>query len=171
MLITLFLNIKQEETWFIPQKKIKYKVNIHVNIHVNIYILNQLESIFIKISRPDLPGGTIGLTYKHLSMNFSTFNTEFFGTPLKNLSKENTEFILMGDFNVNLINFGKKEITHQLLKKLCRNDYTLKLLFQQEQLYSSTFTDSIFMRTKIHKQSSGSVTTSICDHLSKFYVL
>ena len=124
MLITLFLNIKQEETWFIPQKKIKYKVNIHVNIHVNIYILNQLESIFIKISRPDLPGGTIGLTYKHLSMNFSTFNTEFFGTPLKNLSKENTEFILMGDFNVNLINFGKKEITHQLLKKLCRNDYT-----------------------------------------------
>ena len=30
----------------------------------------------------------------------------------------------MGDFNVNLINVGKEEITHQLLKKLCRNDYT-----------------------------------------------
>ena len=47
----------------------------------------------------------------------------------------------------------------------------LKLLFQQEQLYSSTFIDSMFVRTNIHKQSSGNVTTSICDHLSKFYVL
>ena len=100
------------------------KINYEIRIDVNTYSLNQLESIFIEISRPDLPGGIIGLTCKHPSINLSTFNTEFFGTLLKNLNNENTEVILTCEFNVNFISFGKKRIPHQFLKKLFHDNCT-----------------------------------------------
>ena len=103
---TLPLNVKQEEPWCISQKKISHKIRNDLNI----YNPKQLESIFIEILRPDLPGGIFGTIYKHPSMNVSTFNVEFFAPLLKNLSKENKEVILTGDFNVNLLNFGKKEV-------------------------------------------------------------
>ena len=71
-------------------------------------------------------------------MNVSTFNAEFFAPLLKNLNKEYKEVILTGNFNVNLLNFGKKRGIHQFLEKLFHNNYIvlgtvpLKLLFQQE---------------------------------------
>ena len=71
-------------------------------------------------------------------MNVSTFNAEFFAPLLKNLNKEYKEVILTGNFNVNLLNFGKKRGIHKFLEELFHNNYIflgtvpLKLLFQQE---------------------------------------
>ena len=91
---------------------ISEKVSYKIRSDLNIYNPKQLESIFIETLRPDLPGGIVGTIYKHPSMNVSAFNSEFFAPLLKNLNKENKEVILTGDFNVNLLNFGKKRGTH-----------------------------------------------------------
>ena len=87
-----------------------YKISYKIRNDLNIYNPKQLELIFIEILRPDLPGGTVGTIYKHPSMSVPTFNVEIFAPLLKNLNKENKEVILTGDFNVNLLNFGKKEV-------------------------------------------------------------
>ena len=89
---------------------ISEKIGYKIRSDLNIYNPKQLESIFIEILRPDLPGGIVGTTYKHPSTSVSTFNAEFFAPLLKNLNKENKELILTGDFNVNLLNFARKEV-------------------------------------------------------------
>ena len=92
------------------------KISYNIRSDLNIYNPKQLESIFIQILRPDLSGGTVGRIYKHPSMSVSTFTAEFFAPLLKNLNKENIAVILTGDFNVNLLNFGKKRGTYQFLE-------------------------------------------------------
>ena len=117
---------------------ISERTSYKIRNNLNIYNPKQLESIFAEILRPDLPDGIAGTIYKHPSMNVFTFNAEFFAPVFKNLNKENKEVILTGDFNVNLLNFGKKRGTHQFLEELFHNNYIflgtvpLKLLFQQE---------------------------------------
>ena len=117
---------------------ISERTSYKIRNDLNIYNPKQLESIFAEILRPDHPDGIAGTIYKHPSMNVFTFNAEFFAPVLKNLNKENKEVILTGDFNMNLLNFGKKRGTHQFLEELFHNNYIflgtvpLKLLFQQE---------------------------------------
>ena len=106
-------------------------------------------------------------------MNVSTFNAEFFEPLLKNLNKENKEVILTGDFNVNLLNFGKKRGTHQFLEELFfHNNYTPQITLPTRITdRSATLIDNIFLNTQRHKQTSGNITTSISDHLPQFTIL
>ena len=91
---------------------ISEKISYKIRSDLNIYNPKQLESIFIEILRQDIPGGIVETIYRHQSMSVSTFNAEFFAPLFKNLTKENKQVILTGDFNANLLNFGKKRGTH-----------------------------------------------------------
>ena len=53
---------------------ISEKISYKICNNLNIYNPKQLESTFIEILRPDLPGGTVGRICKHPSMNVSTFH-------------------------------------------------------------------------------------------------
>ena len=148
------------------------KVSNKICSDLNIYNPKQLESIIIEILRPDLPGGIVGTICKYPSMRVSTFNAEFFAPFLKNLNKENKEVILTGDFNVNLLNFGKKRGTHQFLEELFHNNYTPQITLPTRITdRSATLIDNIFLNTQLHKQTSGNITTSISDHLPQFTIL
>ena len=150
---------------------ISEKISYKICNDLNIYNPKQLESIFIEILRPDLPGGIVGTIYKHPSMNVFTFNAEFFAPLLKNLNKEN-KVILTGDFNVNLLNFGRKRGTHQFLEELFHNNYTPQITLPTRITdRSATLIDNIFLNTQRHKQTSGNITTSISDHLPQFTIL
>ena len=97
---------------------ISENISYKIRNNLNIYHPKQLESIFIEILGPDLAGGIAGIIHKHPSMSVSAFNAEFFAPLLKNLNQENKEVILTGDFNVNLLYFGKKRSTQQFLEEL-----------------------------------------------------
>ena len=104
-------------------------------------------------------------------MNVFTFNAEFFAPLLKNLNKEN-KVILTGDFNVNLLNFGRKRGTHQFLEELFHNNYTPQITLPTRITdRSATLIGNIFLNTQRHKQTSGNITTSISDHLPQFTIL
>ena len=148
---------KAERTLIYMSEKISYKIRNDLNI----YNPKQLESIFIEIPRPDLPGGIVGTIYKLPSMNVSTFNVEFFAPLLKNLNKENKEVILTGYFNVNLLNFGKERRTHQFLEERFHNNYTPQITLPTRITdRSATLIDNVFLNTQRHKQTSGNITTS-----------
>ena len=74
-----------------------YKISYKIRSDLNIYNPKQLKLIFIEMLKLDLPGGTVGIIYKHPSMSLPTFNVESFAPLLKNLNKENKEVILTGD--------------------------------------------------------------------------
>ena len=149
-------------------EKISYKIR---NNLISTTQSNWSQSLLKYILRPDLPGGIVGTICKHPSMNVSTFNAEFFAPLLKNLNKENKEVILTGDFNMNLLNFGKKRGTHQFLE-LFHNNYTPQITLPTRITdRSATLIDNIFLNTQRHKQTSGNITTSISDHLPQFTIL
>ena len=114
----------------------------------------------------------VGTIYKHPSMNVSTFHAEFFEPLLKNLNKENKEVILTGDFNVNLLNFGKERGTHRFLEELFHDNYIPQITPSTRITdRSATLIDNIFLNTQCHKQTSVNMTTSIYDHLPQFTIL
>ena len=76
---------------------------------LNIYCSKQLESIFIEVLILSKQNQTIGTVCKLLSMNVSKFSHEHLTDTLTEIKNENKNIILMGDFNVNLINYNKKQ--------------------------------------------------------------
>ena len=73
---------------------------------------------------------------------------------------------------MNFLNFGKKRGTHQFLEELFHNNYTPQITLPTritDRL--ATLIDNIFLNTQLHKQTSGSITTSISDHLPQYTIL
>ena len=71
------------------------------------YCSKQLGSVFIEVSIPNKQSLLIRTVYKHPSMNVSKFNHEYLTDILAKIKNENKNIILMGNFNVNLINYYK----------------------------------------------------------------
>ena len=56
-----------------------------------------------------------GCIYKHPSMKISRFNSEYLTTLLTNIQKEVKTCMLMGDFNINLLNAETNSMTEKFL--------------------------------------------------------
>ena len=64
----------------------------------------ELESTFIEIFNPKKANTIIGCIYKHPNMNINEFNDDYLNELLDRLSKENKTILVLGDFNINLLN-------------------------------------------------------------------
>ena len=83
------------------------QISYKLNNDLNIYCSEQLESVFFEVLIPNKQNKRIGTVYKHLSMNFKKFNHEYFTYIVTKIKNENKNVILMGNFNINLINYNK----------------------------------------------------------------
>ena len=65
-----------------------------------------LQSIFIETINPNTKNLIVGCIYRHVCMELSKFNNDFF-TYLceKLLHEKNKDIVLMGDFNVDLLKY------------------------------------------------------------------
>ena len=72
---------------------------------LKIYKSFELESTFIEICNPKKTNILIGCIYKHPIMNINEFNDDYLIELLHKLSKENKTIFLLGDFNINLLNY------------------------------------------------------------------
>ena len=74
---------------------------------LNIYKKNELESTFMEIVNPKKPNIIVGVIYWHPSMDFTDFNSNYLNKLLENISKEQKSIFLLGNFNVNLLNYNE----------------------------------------------------------------
>ena len=74
---------------------------------LNIYKKNELESTFIEIVNPKKSNIIVGVIYRHPSMDLTDFNCNYLNKLLENISKEQKSIFLLGDFNVNLLNYNE----------------------------------------------------------------
>ena len=105
-------------------------------------------------------------------MDLNDFNTNYLNNLLDKVSKEQKSVFLLGDFNVNLLNYNDHNPTNEFLDSLASNSFVPYIL-QPTQLasYSKTLTDNIFSNIISPEAISGNLTSTISDHLPQFMIV
>ena len=77
---------------------------------VAIYNPKKLESVFVEVVLPKKSNLIVRCIYKHPCMDICTFNDHYLNPLLDNLSMEaNKTIVLLGDFNIDVLNFDTSE--------------------------------------------------------------
>ena len=78
-------------------------------------------------------------------MDVTEFNCNYLHKLLENISKEQKSIFLIGDFNVNLLNYNKHNQTNEILDSLASNSLIpLSLQPAGITIHSNTLIDNIF---------------------------
>ena len=111
---------------------------------LNIYKKNELESTLIEIVNPKKSNIIVGVIYRHPSMDFADFNCNYLNKRLENTSKEQKSTFLLGDFNVNLLNYNQHHETNEFLDSLAPTTF-IPLILQPTRItsHSNTLIDNI----------------------------
>ena len=109
-------------------------------------------------------------------MDICTFNDHYLNPLLDNLSKEiNQMIVLLGDFNIDVINFNTSEYVSTFLDDLVSNLMQPQILLPTRiSNNSKTLIDNIFCNIPnplVKSAMSGNISPSISNHLSQFFIL
>ena len=109
-------------------------------------------------------------------MDICTFNDHYLNPLLEKLSKEqNKKIFLIGDFNIDLLNFENSEYINQFIDDITSASLQPQIL-QPSRIFknSKTLIDNIFCNiphTQIKNAISGNITSTLSDHLPQFFFL
>ena len=83
-----------------------------------------------------------------------------------------TDIHLIGDFNVNLLNYNEHNQTNEFLDSLASNSF-IPLILQPTRItsHSNTLIDNIFSNAIDPDIISDNLTATICDHLPQFSII
>ena len=102
-------------------------------------------------------------------MDLTDFNCNYLNKLLENGSKEQKSFFLLGDFNVNLLNYNEHNQANEFLDSLASNSFIPLILHSIS--YSNTLIDNIFLNDIDPDIISGNLTAAISDHLPQFAII
>ena len=107
----------------------------------------------------------VGTIYKHPSMDLTDFNSNYLNNLLEKVSKEQKHIFLLGDFNINLLNYNVHNPTNEFLDSLASNSF-LPCILQPTRItsHSKTLIDNIY-KCNLPDSLSGNLTVTISDHL------
>ena len=105
-------------------------------------------------------------------MDLTDFNSNYLNKLLENISKEQKSIFLLGDFNVNLLNYNEHNPTNEFLDSLASNSF-IPLILQPTRItsHSNTLIDNIFSNIIDPDIISGNLTATISDHLPQFAIV
>ena len=89
---------------------------------LNIYKKNESESTSIEIMNPK-KSNIVGTIYQHPLMDLTDFNSNYLNNLLEKISKEQKSVFLLGDFNINLLNYNVHNPTNGFLDSLASNSF------------------------------------------------
>ena len=90
---------------------------------LKIYKSNQLEATFVEIINPKKSNIVIGCIYKHPNMDATDFKNNYLSQIFEIVSKEQKQVFLLGDFNINLLNYNDHQPTNDFLDSLASNSF------------------------------------------------
>ena len=104
-------------------------------------------------------------------MDVTYFNKNYLNPVLDKLSKESKQVFLLGDFNIDLLNYNDHQPTNEFLDSLASNSF-LPYILQPTRLtsHSKTLIDNIFSNVISYEVISGNITATISDHLPQFFL-
>ena len=131
-----------------------------------------MESTFIEIINQKKSNIIVGVIYRHPSMDLTDFNCNYLNQLLGNISKELKSVFLLGDFNINLLNYNEHNQKNGFLDSLASNSF-IRLILQPTRItsHSNTLIDDIFSNVIDPDIISGNLTATISDHLPQFAMI
>ena len=102
-------------------------------------------------------------------MDLTDSNYNYLNQLLENISKEKKYFFLLGDFNVNLLNYSEHNQTNEFLDSLASNSF-IPLIFRPTG-HSNTLIDNIVSNVIGPDIILGNLTATISDHLPQFSII
>ena len=134
-----------------------------------LYLPKNLESVFAEIIVPNKPNIIIGTIYRHPCMSINSFNSDYLKPFLHIISSENKQTILLGDFNINLLNADDNLESSNFLDILGSNLIVPQILLPTRiAKESKTLIDNVFSSITEFGAESGNLCYSISDHLPQF---
>ena len=145
---------------------------IRNDLSLSLYKSKCLESTFVEISPDNKSNIIVGCIYKHPSFSIDEFNLNYLAPFLDKLNKEGKKIVLMGDFNINLLNEGNNNSVNDFIDTLT-NHLILPTISLPTRVTVNTQTliDNIFISPFDHEIYSGNLTVGISDHLPQFLIL
>ena len=138
---------------------------------LNVYKANQLESTFVEIINPQKSNIVIGCLYKHPNMDVLDFKNNYLRQIFEIVSTERKQVFLLGDFNINLLNYNDHQPTNDFLDSLASNSfipYIMCLHPTRITRQSKTLIDNIFSNFISPEIISGNITATVSDDLPQF---
>ena len=97
-------------------------------------------------------------------MDITDFNSNYLNNLLEKVSKEQKSVSLLGDFNINLLNYNVHNTTSEFLGSLASNSF-LSYIMQPIRVTShlKSLIDNIFTNVTLPDSTSGNLTAIISD--------
>ena len=105
-------------------------------------------------------------------MDLTDFNCNYLNQLLENISKEKKYIFLLGDFNVNLLNYNEHNQTNGFLDSLTSNSF-IPLMLKPTRItsHSNTLKNNMFSNVIDPDIISGNLTVTISDNLPQFAII
>ena len=147
----------------------KYKNRTDLNIS---QAKQQLESSFVEINNKNKKNTIVGCIYKHPNMSIFEFISDFLEALLNKISFEKKEVILLGDYNINLLNCESDKSTSDFLELMLSFSF-LPQIIKPTQITprSQILIDNIFLNEICSNVIAANITTDISDHLTQFVAI
>ena len=102
-------------------------------------------------------------------MDLTDFNSK---QSSSEVSKEQKSVLLLGDFNINLLNYNVHSPTNEFLDSLASNSF-LPYILQPTRItsHSKTLIDNIFTNVIFPDSISGNLTATISNHFPQFLIV
>ena len=142
------------------------------DLNKSMYKCKELESIFVEIIYKNKKNLIVGCIYKHPKMSTDDFNSDFLHPLLDKANKEKKSVILMGDFNINLLNCDMDKSVSNFLDIM--GSYSLLpqiILPTRVTRTSKTVIDNFFFDPTNSNVISGNLTCNISDHFPQFLMV
>ena len=140
-------------------------LNYKVWNDLKMYKSKELKSVFIAIMNKGKEKNIIiGCIYKHFKLPIEEFHYQFLSPVLEKVSFKNKDIYLLGDFNINLLNYESDRHTAHFLNDMYSNSFTSYIILQTRITpRSKTLTDNIFYNNFNESIISGNLITDISD--------
>ena len=146
--------------------------NLDYKVRQNLKFENSetTDSLFVEITIPKGKNTIIGVIYRAPDNNLTTFINDF-NEVLDKITKENKICYLMGNFNVNLMNYQTNNLTGEFLDSIYSN-LSCPLINRPTRItaHSATLIDNIITSNIDADNINGLLFTDISDHLPIFSI-
>ena len=127
---------------------------------------DEFEVLWVEIKNKKGKNFLIGCAYRHPNTDSLNF-IEYIETTLAKIHKNKYEIFLMGDFNIDLLQYDSHNPANDFIKSLISHSF-LPYVHQLTRVtdYSATIIDNIFSNITEYETMSGNITTMVANHFS-----
>ena len=146
---------------------ISKEINYKTRDDLKIYKKKLLESEFIEVLSDSNKNAIVGCIYKHPGLTIQEFNFDFLYPLIDKLATENKNIVLLGDFNVDLLDYESNNPTREFLDLMFSASLTPQITVPTRlTVRSKTLIDNIFTNPVEESTISRNLECCISDHLA-----